>query len=59
MLNQKRMRRLVRALAWLSIGGMVIQSSCSLTMQNAVYSAVAQFLSDYISAILQRYVPTA
>jgi hypothetical protein len=51
------MRRLMRALAWMCVGGMVIQASCSLTLQNAVYSAVAQFLSDYISAILQQYVP--
>jgi len=53
------MRRLMRALAWACVGGMLIQSSCSLTVQNAVYSALAQFISNYISAILQQYVPTA
>jgi hypothetical protein len=57
MSNPRWMRRLMRALAWVCVGGMVIQASCSLTLQNAVYSAVAQFLSDYISAILQQYVP--
>jgi len=59
MSSQKWMRRLMRALAWACVGGMLIQSSCSLTVQNAVYSALAQFISNYISAILQQYVPTA
>jgi hypothetical protein len=49
----------MRVLAWMCVGGMVIQSSCSVTMQDAIYSAVAQFLQDYISSILQQYVPTA
>ena len=59
MSNRNWMRRLMRALAWVCVGGMVIQSSCSVTMQDALYSAVAQFLNDYISSILQQYVPTA
>ncbi len=59
MSNRSWTRRLMRVLAWMCVGGMVIQSSCSVTMQDAIYSAVAQFLQDYISSILQQYVPTA
>lgn len=53
------MRRLARLIAWLSVGGALLQSSCSLAVQDAIISSFASFLGDYISALLQRFVPQA
>jgi hypothetical protein len=53
------MSRVARLIAWLALGGAVLQTSCSLTLQDAIVSAFAQFVSNYVAAILERFVPTA
>jgi hypothetical protein len=58
MMNKKT-SRVIRVVAWMVAGGIVLQASCGLAIQDAVVSAAANFIGDYIAAILARYLPTA
>ena len=58
-MSQKCMRRFIRTVAWVAAGGTLLAtSSCSLAVQDAVVGAFANFVSEYLAAILQRLVPS-
>jgi hypothetical protein len=59
MSNRTWVRRVARVIAWASVGGALLQTSCSLAVEDAIVSSFASFLGDYISAILQRFIPAA
>ncbi len=52
------MHRFVRMVAWVAAGGALLQTSCTLQLQDALVSTFADFLSQYLAALLQQLIPT-
>ena len=51
--------RFIRVMACVAAGGTLLQTSCSVQLQNALVSTFADFLSQYLAALLQQLIPTA
>jgi hypothetical protein len=59
MANRKRTSRTLRLAAWMIAGGIVLQTSCEVAMQDAIVKAGANFVGDYIAAMLARFLPAS
>jgi hypothetical protein len=55
----KMTSRVIRVVAWVVAGGIVLQASCGVTIENAIVNATASFIGNYLSALLAQYLPTA
>lgn len=55
-MSQCRMRGLARAMAWVCVGGLLLQSSCSLAVQDVLARWSADVVGGYIWLTLGRFM---
>jgi len=55
-MSRCRMRGLARTIAWVCVGGVLLQSSCSLAVQDVFARWSADVVGEYIWLTLERFM---